>query len=66
MKISSTNPTANFHPKISAYAATAMKMLENFTSTKAHFAPAITSAITGPIALRIRPPQSVPRGWIGS
>ena len=64
-RISATTPTANFQPKISAYAATAMKIVENLTRMNANFASVTPTATIGASALRIRPRQFGPV-WIGS
>ena len=65
-RINSTNPTANFQPQISEYAATEMKMLKNFSAAKLNFASSTTAAPIGAQMRRSQPRQSVPRGWMGS
>ena len=64
-KISTTIPTPNFQPQISAYAATETKSPKNFRKTKPNLtASPATAAIGAQIRLRIFF-QSVPRGWTG-
>ena len=65
-RIRSTSPTANLQPQISAYAATAMKIVENLTRTNENFASASTAPTIGAKSFFSRPRQSVPFGWIGS
>ena len=65
-RISRTSPTANVQPQISAYAATAMKILANLTRTNENFASASAAPMIGAKSFFSRARQSVPFGWIGS
>ena len=65
-KISTTMPTPNVHPQISAYPPIATKTSENF-ARKPSFAITPSATTIGAVILLSRRRQSVPpRGWTGS